>query len=48
LRRGYAAVSVGGKLVTSQRDIHPGDQIHVQVSDGSFDARVTGKENQDE
>jgi exodeoxyribonuclease VII large subunit len=48
LARGYAAVSIGGKLVTSQKDVQPGDQVQIQVSDGSFDARVTGKENQDE
>ncbi|MBN2043902.1 MAG: exodeoxyribonuclease VII large subunit [Anaerolineales bacterium] len=48
LRRGYAAVSSGGRPVTSLKDIQPGNQIHVQVRDGSFDARVTAKEEKNE
>ena len=48
LARGYAVVSKGGKPVTSQKDVHPGDQIRVQVQDGSFGAEVTGKEDENE
>jgi exodeoxyribonuclease VII large subunit len=44
LRRGYAVVCRGadGTPVTSTRQVAPGDPLHVQVADGSFEAAVTG------
>lgn len=48
LARGYAVVSKDGKPLTSQKDVHPGDLIRVQVQDGRFDAQVTGKEDENE
>jgi len=48
LARGYAVVSRDGKPLTSQKEVHPGAQIRVQVQDGRFDAQVTGKEDKNE
>jgi exodeoxyribonuclease VII large subunit len=48
LGRGYAVVSMDEKLVTSQHDIQPGDQLRVQVRDGEFRAKVTGKDPENE
>lgn len=41
LGRGYAVVTDSdGQAVRSIQQVHPGDQVQVQVSDGAFDARV--------
>jgi exodeoxyribonuclease VII large subunit len=41
LGRGYAVVmDSDGQAVRSIQQVHPGDQVQVQVSDGAFDARV--------
>ena len=48
LGRGYAVVSSKDHLVTSKKDVQPGDPINIQLADGGFDAEVTSKEEQDE
>jgi exodeoxyribonuclease VII large subunit len=41
LARGYAVVTGSdGQAVRSTQQVHPGDQVQVRVSDGTFDARV--------
>ncbi len=44
LGRGYAVVTKDKKVVSSKAQVQEGDALHVQVSDGEFDARVTGME----
>ena len=49
LGRGFAVVSQpDGQLVRSVRQVHPGDDLNVRVSDGQFGvrARQTGQENE--
>jgi exodeoxyribonuclease VII large subunit len=48
LKRGYAVVSSGEKLITSKDDVRHGDPIKVQVAEGEFDAEVVSKEEKDE
>jgi exodeoxyribonuclease VII large subunit len=43
LARGYAIVSRDGQRITSVNQAHSGDQISVQLHDGSLTARVEGK-----
>jgi exodeoxyribonuclease VII large subunit len=40
LKRGYAVVQRGQKVITSVTQVKVGDEITVQVSDGEFDATV--------
>jgi exodeoxyribonuclease VII large subunit len=40
LERGYAIVRRDGELVRSARSVSPGDQVAVEVADGTFGARV--------
>ncbi len=42
LRRGYAVVTKGEKVVTSALQVQVEDALHVRVQDGEFNARVTG------
>jgi len=41
LQRGYAVVTSGKTLVKSKNDVHSGDDLKIQVSDGTFHAEVT-------
>jgi exodeoxyribonuclease VII large subunit len=41
LQRGYAVVTSGETLVKSKSDVHSGDGLKIQVSDGAFHAEVT-------
>jgi len=44
LRRGYALVHVGGQVVKRAADLTPGMRIALQLSDGTAEATITGKE----
>ncbi len=47
LERGYAIVTqVDGNLVRSVKQVHPKDDLHVQVSDGKFGVRVQESEHE--
>lgn len=41
ISRGYAAVTVGGKMVSSISAISPDEEVGIIVKDGSFKAKVT-------
>jgi exodeoxyribonuclease VII large subunit len=43
LERGYAVVMKIRRVVSSRTQVQPGDQLQVRVSDGEFEARVSGK-----
>lgn len=40
MTRGYAIVRLAGKAVANQSDVHSGDIVNVELSDGRFDATV--------
>ena len=42
LGRGYAVVTRAGRVVTSHSQVKTGDDVHVRVQDGEFDAQVKG------
>jgi exodeoxyribonuclease VII large subunit len=42
LRRGYAVITKGEKVVSSASQVRVADALHVRVQDGEFNARVTG------
>jgi exodeoxyribonuclease VII large subunit len=44
LRRGYAVVTKNAAVVVSRSQVREGDELQVQVADGTFAARVSGKE----
>jgi exodeoxyribonuclease VII large subunit len=47
LARGYSIVTrAGGEVVSSTKQVLDGERIHVRVSDGRFDAEVTGNEGE--
>jgi exodeoxyribonuclease VII large subunit len=45
LKKGYAMVYRGGRLIKSITEIHTGDLLVTGLQDGKFSSRVTGKEN---
>jgi len=48
LGRGYAVVTADDKLVRRTIDVKEGDKLRIQVSDGSFDARVQDADSKGE
>jgi exodeoxyribonuclease VII large subunit len=42
LSRGYAIVTKDGHAVRRATEVAPGDQVHVRVGEGAFDAEVKG------
>lgn len=41
LRRGYSIVrNTNGKIISKKKDVHVGDDLHIQVSDGILQSRV--------
>jgi exodeoxyribonuclease VII large subunit len=42
LGRGYAVVTRAGRVVVSRAQVRAGDDVHIRVKDGEFDARVSG------
>lgn len=47
LARGYSIIRKSGELVRSSTQLAPGDLFSVQLSQGTFDAEVTGKRRQE-
>ncbi|MDO4459627.1 MAG: exodeoxyribonuclease VII large subunit [Clostridia bacterium] len=47
LNRGYAVASKDSKLVKSITDIESGDKLNIELSDGSFTAKVLDKKEKD-
>ena len=43
LGRGYAVVTKKELVVASRTQVRGGDEVHIRVKDGEFDARVTGE-----
>ncbi|KAF0107830.1 MAG: exodeoxyribonuclease VII large subunit [Anaerolineaceae bacterium] len=42
LGRGYAVVTHAERVVVSRSQVRAGDDVHIRVKDGEFDARVSG------
>jgi exodeoxyribonuclease VII large subunit len=42
LGRGYAVVTKADRVVASRSQVQAGDEVHIRVKDGEFDARVEG------
>jgi exodeoxyribonuclease VII large subunit len=43
LGRGYAVVTKADRVVASRSQVRAGDEVHIRVKDGEFDARVSGE-----
>jgi exonuclease VII large subunit len=48
LDRGYALVWSGDRVVRSDRDVRPGDDVDVTVAEGEFQAKVLDSEHDED